>query len=83
MAALNATGGDTASEALIGALEGLTVEGPKGTYTIRPEDHQALAPMYIVKLVNTDDPDEKFFELVKEVSAEESSPPCAAPDRCK
>lgn len=83
VAALDATGGDTSSETLIGALEGLTFDGPKGTYTIRPEDHQALASMYIVKLVSTDDPDEKFFELVKEVSADESAPPCAAPDRCK
>lgn len=83
VAALDATGGDTSSEALIGALEGLTFEGPKGTYTIRPEDHQALASMYIVKLVSVDDPDEKYFELVKEVSADESAPPCAAPDRCK
>jgi branched-chain amino acid transport system substrate-binding protein len=83
VAALNATNGETASETLIGALEGLTFDGPKGTYTIRPEDHQALASMYIVTLVSTDDPDEKFFELVKEVSADESAPPCAAPDRCK
>lgn len=86
VAALEATHGDTSSEALIGALEGLTFEGPKGTYTIRPEDHQALASMYIVKLVSVDDADEKFFELVKEVSGEESAPPCAVPaeqNRCK
>lgn len=82
-AALNATNGDTSSESLIGALEGLTFEGPKGTYTIRAEDHQALASMYIVKLVSVDDPDEKYFELAKEVSGEESAPPCSAPDRCK
>jgi branched-chain amino acid transport system substrate-binding protein len=84
-AALEATNGDTSPEALIGALEGLTFEGPKGTYTIRPEDHQALASMYIVKLVSVDDPDEKYFELVKEVSGEESAPPCAVPaelNRC-
>ncbi len=86
VAALEATHGDTSSEALIGAFEGLTIEGPKGTYTIRPEDHQALASMYIVKLVSVDDPDEKYFELVKEVSGEESAPPCAVPaeqNRCK
>lgn len=81
--ALNATGGDTAPEALIPALEGLSFEGPKGTYTIRPEDHQALAPMYVVELANVDDPEEKFFNLVDEVSAEDTAPPCSAPDRCQ
>lgn len=80
--ALNATGGDTSSEALIAALEGLTFEGPKGTYTIRKQDHQALAPMYVVKLISVTDADEKFFELVEEVSADKTAPPCTAPDRC-
>jgi len=86
VAALEATHGDTSSEALIAALEGLTFEGPKGTYTIRAEDHQALASMYIVKLANVDDAAEKYFELVREVSGEESAPPCAVPaeqNRCK
>ncbi len=82
VAALNATNGDTSAEALIAALEGLSFDGPKGAYTIRAEDHQALAPMYVVRLVSVDDPDEKFFELVDEVSAEETAPPCAAPGRC-
>jgi branched-chain amino acid transport system substrate-binding protein len=82
VAALEATSGDTSSEALIGALEGLTFEGPKGTYTIRAEDHQALAPMYIVELVSTTDADERYFEPVQEVSAEDSAPPCTAPGRC-
>jgi branched-chain amino acid transport system substrate-binding protein len=79
-AALEATGGDTTDTELIAALEGLTFEGPKGTYIIRAEDHQALAPMYVVRLVNVDDPDDRFFEKVAEVSAEESAPPCDAPN---
>ncbi len=78
VAALNATGGDTSSDALRGALEGLSFDGPKGTYTIRAEDHQALASMYIVTLVSVDDPDQKFFELVEEISGETSAPPCTA-----
>jgi branched-chain amino acid transport system substrate-binding protein len=82
VAALEETQGDTTDTALIAALEGLSFEGPKGTYTIRAEDHQALASMYIVKLVSVDDPDEQYFELVKEVTGEESAPPCSAPDRC-
>ena len=80
VAGLEATGGDTSPDALIPALEGLTFEGPKGTYVIRPEDHQALASMYIVKLVSVDDPDEAYFELVREISGEESAPPCTAPN---
>ncbi|MGH2543085.1 MAG: ABC transporter substrate-binding protein, partial [Ardenticatenaceae bacterium] len=78
VAALEESGGDTAPDALIEALEGLTFEGPKGTYTIRAEDHQALAPMYVVRLANVDDPEEKYFELVQEVSAEDAAPPCTA-----
>ena len=78
VAALKATGGDTSSAALIPALEGMKFSGPKGTYFIRPEDHQALASMYIVELVSVDDPDQRFFEKVAEVSGEESAPPCTA-----
>lgn len=78
VAALETTEGDTASDVLIAALEGLSFEGPKGTYTIRAEDHQALAPMYVVRLVNIDDADERFFELVDEVDIERAAPPCVA-----
>ncbi len=78
VAALEVTEGDTAPDALIGALEGLSFEGPKGTYTIRAEDHQALAPMYVVRLTSVDDADEAFFELVEEVDAETAAPPCTA-----
>lgn len=80
VAALEASMGETSGDTLIPALEGLTFNGPKGTYTIRAGDHQALAPMYVVRLLNIDDPDEKFFEKVAEVSAEESAPPCDAPN---
>ncbi len=78
VAALEASEGDTAPDALIPALEGLSFEGPKGSYTIRAEDHQALAPMYVVRLVNVDDADDRFFELVEEVSADQAAPPCTA-----
>jgi len=75
-AGLEKTEGSTLPEDLIPALEGLEWEGPKGTYYMRPEDHQVLEPMYIVKLVNLDDPDQKYYELVAEVSAEDTAPPC-------
>ncbi len=77
--ALKQTGGDPSADKLIPALEGMSFEGPKGTYTFRKEDHQALQPMYMVKLTNISDPDKKFFELVKEVSPEESAPPVIPP----
>jgi branched-chain amino acid transport system substrate-binding protein len=82
VAALQATEGDTLPEAMIPALEGLTWEGPKGEYYIRPEDHQALQPMYIIELVDTN-PEQPFayFELVQEVSGEDAAPPCLAPGR--
>lgn len=81
--ALKATGGDSGSGALIAAMEGMTFEGPKGTIEIRAEDHVALQDMYVVKLTNLDDPEFKFYELVKTTRPE---PPCLLPeemqDRC-
>jgi branched-chain amino acid transport system substrate-binding protein len=73
--ALKKTNGDTNADALIAAMEGMSFEGPKGTYTFRKEDHQALQPMYMVKLVNIDDPESKFFELLQERSAQDTAPP--------
>ncbi len=78
--ALEQTGGDASPDAMIPVLEGMSFEGPKGTYTIRPEDHQALAPGYVVRLISVDDPEERFFELVEEKSAEEIAPICTAPN---
>jgi branched-chain amino acid transport system substrate-binding protein len=37
---------------LIKALEGQSVNGPKGVYTIRKADHLCLQPMYVAKLVD-------------------------------
>lgn len=85
-AAVTATDGDTLPSALIPALEGLIFEGPKGTYAIRPSDHQVLVPMYIAKIVNLDDPDFKFYELLQEISPLDAAPPCVLPnaaDRCE
>ncbi len=81
--AVEGTSGDTSVAALTEVLEGLTFEGPKGTYIIRPGDHQALVPMYIVQLENLDDPDQRFYTLLQEVPALDIVPPCEAPaERC-
>jgi branched-chain amino acid transport system substrate-binding protein len=78
--ALEATAGDTLPEAVIPAIEGLTFEGPKGTYYIRPSDHQALVPMYVAQLTNLDSETYEFYELLAEVSALDTAPPCGLVD---
>jgi len=78
--ALKATGGDTSDDALIAAMEGLEFEGPKGTINIRPEDHVAIQDMYIVKLLNVDDPEANFFEYITTTRPE---PPCLLPEELK
>jgi branched-chain amino acid transport system substrate-binding protein len=81
--ALRATGGDVSAEAMIAAMEGMEFEGPKGTIYIRPEDHVAIQDMYIVTLLNVDDPEFKFFETVETTRPDV---PCLLPeelqDRC-
>ena len=49
---------------MIAFLEGLTLETPMGTTTIRPEDHQALRPFYIVKMVIDNDPNSDTYGLI-------------------
>lgn len=73
--AVEATSGDTLPSAMIPVLEGMMFDGPKGTYAIRPSDHQALVPMYIARLANLDDPDQKFYDLLAEVPANQIIPP--------
>jgi branched-chain amino acid transport system substrate-binding protein len=78
--ALTETEGDTLPSSLIPVLEGMVFEGPKGTYAIRPSDHQALVPMYVARLTNLDDPDQNFYELLAEVPAVDIVPPCLLPE---
>jgi branched-chain amino acid transport system substrate-binding protein len=75
--AIKATGGDMSSAALIAAMEGMEFDGPKGKIYIRPEDHVAIQDMYIVKLLNLDDPDFNFYEVVDTTRPE---PPCLLPE---
>jgi branched-chain amino acid transport system substrate-binding protein len=46
VSALKKTNGDTNSEKLITAMEGMTFDTPKGPMTFRKEDHQAMQSMY-------------------------------------
>ncbi|HSN74933.1 MAG TPA: ABC transporter substrate-binding protein [Anaerolineae bacterium] len=81
--AITASGAAASADALIAALEGMAFAGPKGTVSIRPEDHVALQDNYIVRLSNVDDPAANFFEMVTTNGPE---PPCLLPvqleDRC-
>jgi len=72
--------GDASADALIAAFEGMEFEGPKGTIYIRPEDHVAIQDMYIVTLLNVDDPQARFFDYVKTTRPE---PPCLLPEELK
>lgn len=79
VAALEETEGSTDPADLIPALEGLEWEGPKGTYHMRAEDHQALVPMYVGEIVDVAAEDFMYYEWITEVSAEDTTPPCLAP----
>jgi len=76
---LKRTTGDPAAEGLIPVLEGMPFEGPKGTYTFRAEDHQALQPMYIVEMVKQPEQTGCVPRLIREMSVEETAPPLVAP----
>ncbi|MEW1961564.1 substrate-binding domain-containing protein [Microbacterium sp. NPDC077644] len=59
-------------DAMIAALEGFEFEGPKGTNTVRAEDHALLQDMYQAKLVA--DGDTFVPELVATVDAADVAP---------
>ncbi|RQO61866.1 ABC transporter permease [Paucibacter sp. KBW04] len=69
--ALKKTAGDTTTNKLIKAMEGMSFETPKGKMTFRPEDHQAMQSMYHFKIKV----DPAFAwgvpELVREIMPEE------------
>ena len=73
--ALKKTGGETATNKLIAAMEGMSFETPKGTMTFRKEDHQAMQSMYHFRIKQ----DPAFAwgvpELVREIKPEEMQVP--------
>jgi branched-chain amino acid transport system substrate-binding protein len=73
--ALKKTQGDTTTNKLIEAMEGMRFETPKGTMTFRKDDHQALQSMYHFKIKV--DPALPYVvpELVREITAEEMKVP--------
>jgi branched-chain amino acid transport system substrate-binding protein len=73
--ALKKTKGDTGSDKLIAAMEGMVFETPKGRMTFRKEDHQAMQSMYHFKIKV----DPAFAwgvpELIREIKPEEMNVP--------
>jgi len=73
--ALKKTKGDTNTNKLITAMEGMSFQTPKGKMVFRKEDHQALQDMYHFKIKV----DPAFAwgvpELVREIKAEEMQVP--------
>lgn len=74
--ALKKTGGDTGSDKLISAMEGMSFETPKGTMTFRKEDHQAMQSMYHFRVAPGAKPGTMAdLHLVKEITAAEMNVP--------
>lgn len=67
--------GSADSATLITTMEGMQFQTPKGTMTFRKEDHQALQPIYSIKLEKKDGFDYPVPVLVRELTPEETAPP--------
>ncbi|MBX6353896.1 MAG: substrate-binding domain-containing protein [Thermoflavifilum sp.] len=72
---LKKTGGDPNGDKLSAAMAGMTFEGPKGTYTFRKEDHQALQDQYGVVLKTEPGVDYPVPTLTNVISAQDTVPP--------
>jgi branched-chain amino acid transport system substrate-binding protein len=73
--ALKKTGGNTDTERLIAAMEGMSFETPKGKMIFRKEDHQALQVMYHFKIKVDPAVAWAIPELVHEITIEEMDIP--------
>jgi branched-chain amino acid transport system substrate-binding protein len=65
----------TDTEKLIGAMEGLSFDTPKGRMTFRKEDHQAMQSMYHFKIKVDPNVAWAVPELVREIKPEEMKVP--------
>lgn len=73
--ALKKTGGDTDTEKLIKAMEGMSFDTPKGKMTFRKEDHQALQSMYHIQFKTDPAYSWTVPTLIKEIPPEEMDIP--------
>lgn len=75
VAALNKTGGDSDTDKLIKAMEGMSFDTPKGKMTFRPEDHQAMQSMYHFRIKNDPSVPWAVQDLVKEITPDQMAVP--------
>ena len=61
----------TETDDLIAAMEGMEFPSVRGPRTFRAEDHQAMMPMYHVKLANEDGVAWAVPQLVRKIEPEE------------
>jgi branched-chain amino acid transport system substrate-binding protein len=74
--ALKKTNGDTGTNKLISAMEGMSFETPKGPMTFRKEDHQAMQSMYHFRVAPNAKPGAQAdLQLVKEILPSEMDVP--------
>ena len=74
-AALNKTAGDSDTDTLIKAMEGMSFDTPKGKMTFRPEDHQAMQSMYHFRIKNDPSVPWAVQDLVKEITPDQMNVP--------
>lgn len=75
VAALNKTAGDSDTDKLIKAMEGMSFDTPKGKMTFRPEDHQAMQSMYHFRIKNDPSVPWAVQDLVKEITPDQMTVP--------
>ncbi|MEO8385247.1 MAG: substrate-binding domain-containing protein [Betaproteobacteria bacterium] len=73
--ALKKTGGNTDTETLINAMEGMSFDTPKGKMTFRKEDHQAMQSMFHFRIKIDPALAWAVPELVREIKPEEMNVP--------
>ncbi len=73
--ALKKTNGETNTDALIAAMEGMSFDTPKGKMTFRKEDHQAMQSMFHFKIKVDPALAWAVPELVREIKPEEMNVP--------
>jgi branched-chain amino acid transport system substrate-binding protein len=74
-AALAKTAGNSDTDTLIKAMEGMSFDTPKGKMTFRPEDHQAMQSMYHFRIKNDPSVPWAVQDLVKEIAPDQMSVP--------
>lgn len=73
--ALTHSDGDPDANKLIGIMEGMSFNTPKGSMVFREEDHQALQSLFSIRLEEQEGVDYPVPVLIRGLSPEETAPP--------